>query len=428
MLNIGFNIEIESIKTGAYALTQKIDLDGFPEYLNLIEKPLLAHYAQAWKQRPHEKPDIIISDFLMIAALDLGELFQSKISGYFHLPFLITYGEARELDNEYISFFTPFFKFLPSDNAVFRTLKYTVKQIMSFMLNRMLVVKRNKLALGYGLDPVSTIGGNGLEFPSFTFFETYYGFEEPRLTPPYTEFIGPLKLKEFQTLNDPETTAWLKTCSSFIYVATGSMSAITEHQAKVFEQVFEASPYTFLVSSSSFTTKLPNVKVLDWVNQVEVLQHPRILAFVVHGGLTSIMEAIENLVPLVCLPYDKDHFYNCDRVEALSIGKNVFLDDFSVIGLSDAIRFVIEELQYRKPMEKLRIIMEDYSEGEKRIADAAIAFAKVGYQHLVPRWYSLPWYQKNELDIFAVYLGVLICIYKALQYCWSRCKMKQKVD
>ena len=171
VLNLGFNIEIESIKTGAYALTQKTDLDGFPEYLNLMEKPMLAHYAQAWKQRPHEKPDIIISDFLMIAALDLGELFSIQNIRIFPSTFPYYLWGGRELDNEYISFFTPFFKFLPSDNAAFRTLKYTVKQIMSFMLNRMLVVKRNELRAEYDLDPVSTVGGNGLEFPSFTFFE-----------------------------------------------------------------------------------------------------------------------------------------------------------------------------------------------------------------------------------------------------------------
>ncbi|EDL75668.1 rCG50973 [Rattus norvegicus] len=43
----------------------------------------------------------------------------------------------------------------------------------------------------------------------------------------------------------------------------------------------------------------PNVKIVDWIPQSDLLAHPRIHLFVTHGGLNSINEAIQHGVPMV---------------------------------------------------------------------------------------------------------------------------------
>ena len=44
----------------------------------------------------------------------------------------------------------------------------------------------------------------------------------------------------------------------------------------------------------------------------------------------------------------------------------------------------------------------NFSKGDKRTADLLLFFAKVGYEHLVPRWYKIAWYEKYKSDIFFV--------------------------
>ena len=50
------------------------------------------------------------------------------------------------------------------------------------------------------------------------------------------------------------------------------------------------------------------------------------LAFASHGGFSSIFEAIQGAVPILCIPQDKDQFSNCDRVHRLQIGISLMIE------------------------------------------------------------------------------------------------------
>ena len=52
----------------------------------------------------------------------------------------------------------------------------------------------------------------------------------------------------------------------------------------------------------------------------------------------------------------------------------------------------------------------NFSKGDKRTADLLLFFAKVGYEHLVPRWYNIAWCEKFKSDIFFVYFLVVFLI------------------
>ena len=413
VLQQGLNIEVEAVSSEADDWEGPLEIDTITTYLYLLEQPILAHYAQAWKEMPEKRPDVLMSDPMMHAGIDLGEIFGIPHVFLFSVMDAYSIVVDNALENEYVTFVTPIFTFRPSDFGLVRAVTYAAKRLIGTLANRHLTVRRNELRNEYGLKPVTTVFGNGLDSPSFVFFESFYGFDEARLAPPYIQYVGPLRFKELSKSNDPETEKWIENCKGFIYVSTGSIDEITEYQAQVFKQVFESIPYSFLVSSKSFSTTLENVKVVDWVNQPEIMQNPKLLAFISHGGFMSIMEAIEFLVPVVCLPAGKDHFFICDRVHTIGIGKAIFPGELNAESLSEAIKKVIGDEKYRVDLLKTRIIMEMH-QGERVIADAIIRFSEVGYQHLIPKWYSMPWYQRNELDIFAVYLIIVLFLTRGI--------------
>lgn len=57
---------------------------------------------------------------------------------------------------------------------------------------------------------------------------------------------------------------------------------------------FKGTKFPFNVSS--------NVMTLEWLPQNDLLAHANVKAFITHGGLSSVMEAIHYGVPMICLP------------------------------------------------------------------------------------------------------------------------------
>lgn len=49
-----------------------------------------------------------------------------------------------------------------------------------------------------------------------------------------------------------------------------------------------------------------NVKIVNWVPQVDVLAHPRTVLFVTHCGMHGVMEALTHGVPMVGIPVFAD--------------------------------------------------------------------------------------------------------------------------
>ena len=95
-----------------------------------------------------------------------------------------------------------------------------------------------------------------------------------------------------------------------------------------------------------FASVPPNVSVVPWVPQAEMLGHAAL--FVTHGGFNSTKEALSRGVPLVVLPLGADQFYTAERVEALGLGIQVGSDERDPATLRAGARRVLEDPAYRE--------------------------------------------------------------------------------
>ena len=66
----------------------------------------------------------------------------------------------------------------------------------------------------------------------------------------------------------------------------------------------------------------------------------------------------------------------------------------------------------------------------KRAAELILSIAEIGYKHLIPRWYSVPWWKKkNELDVFIFYGVIILIIFSGIRTCLNRVtKVKTKAE
>ncbi|MEV7871760.1 macrolide family glycosyltransferase [Streptomyces sp. NPDC088124] len=76
-----------------------------------------------------------------------------------------------------------------------------------------------------------------------------------------------------------------------------------------------------------------NVDVRRWAPQLDVLRHARL--FIQHGGMNSIMESLDNGVPMVAVPQTNEQRANALRVEELGLGRVLAKEDVTVGSLRE---------------------------------------------------------------------------------------------
>jgi glucuronosyltransferase len=68
----------------------------------------------------------------------------------------------------------------------------------------------------------------------------------------------------------------------------------------------------------------PNVKLVKWAPQQDILGHPKIRAFITHGGLGSTTETVYHGVPFIGIPMYGDQQTNVEKF--MRMGLATYLD------------------------------------------------------------------------------------------------------
>lgn len=69
------------------------------------------------------------------------------------------------------------------------------------------------------------------------------------------------------------------------------------------------SQYNFLWKFESNSTPVelpPNVRIMPWLPQSDIMAHPKTKAIIAHGGALSTQEAVMRGVPLLVIPFVYD--------------------------------------------------------------------------------------------------------------------------
>ncbi|XP_049868359.1 UDP-glucosyltransferase 2-like [Pectinophora gossypiella] len=81
-----------------------------------------------------------------------------------------------------------------------------------------------------------------------------------------------------------------------------------------------------------------NILRVRWIPQYELLQHPKVIAFVAHGGLLGMTEAVAAGKPMVVVPFFGDQPNNAAAAEARGLAKVVSYTELSEKALADAMK------------------------------------------------------------------------------------------
>ncbi|EFB25096.1 hypothetical protein PANDA_021500, partial [Ailuropoda melanoleuca] len=205
--------------------------------------------------------------------------------------------------------------------------------------------------------------------------------------------------------------------SGFVLVALGSMVSICQSQEAVremnsaFAHLSQGVIWKCNPSHWPKDVKLAaNVKIVDWLPQNDLLAHPQIRLFVTHGGLNSIMEAIQHGVPMVGIPVLGEQAENLIRVEAKKFGVSIQLKQVKAETLALKMKEVIEDKRYKSAAVAASIIRRSHplTPAQRLVGWIDHILQTGGAAHLKPRALQQPWHEQYLLDVVLFLLVVTL--------------------
>ena len=109
-----------------------------------------------------------------------------------------------------------------------------------------------------------------------------------------------------------------------------------------------------------------NVAIHDWLPHGAVLPHAA--AVVTHAGHSTIMAALAEGVPLVCMPMGRDQHANAERVATLGLGRAISKDAPSA-EIREALHEVLSNESYRNAARRMAAVITDLGRGERAVME-----------------------------------------------------------
>lgn len=185
---------------------------------------------------------------------------------------------------------------------------------------------------------------------------------------------------------------------------------------------FAKLPQTVIWHGEIENITFPNGTFLfPWVEQVDLLCHPNLKAFITHGGLMSIQEAAYCGVPILGIPIYPNHKRNILKYVEKGAGLFIDYDYLTDQGVTDALNDLTTNATYKENAMKMSKI---FNERPMSAMETAVYWTEYvvkfdGARHLRSKSADLVWFEYYLVDcliIWAFLLGLGIISVVAVVY------------
>ncbi|XP_053197138.1 UDP-glucuronosyltransferase 1-2-like [Scomber japonicus] len=241
-------------------------------------------------------------------------------------------------------------------------------------------------------------------------------FEFPRPTMPNIVYIGGFQCKPSEPLSS-ELEEFVQSSGEhgFILMSLGTLVKglpvdITSEIAAAFAQIPQKVIWRYVGERPDNVGN--NTLLVKWMPQNDLLGHPKIKAFVAHGGTNGIYESIYHGVPIIGIPLLFDQFENILRLEARGAANMVDATKLTRQNFLEAIQEVLHNPSYRANMKRLSALHRDKPMHPLDTALYWIEFVMrhKGASHLCTESYKMSWYTYHSVDVICFLLAVILML------------------
>ncbi|XP_053741174.1 UDP-glucuronosyltransferase 2C1-like [Synchiropus splendidus] len=241
-------------------------------------------------------------------------------------------------------------------------------------------------------------------------------FEFPRPTMPNIVYMGGFQCKPAKQLPaDLEEFVRSSGDHGFIIMSLGTLvkklpQKITQEIAAAFAELPQKVIWKY--GGPKPANLGNNTLLVDWFPQNDLLGHPKIRAFVAHGGTNGVQEAIYHGVPIVGLPVALDQPDNLSRIKAKGGAINLHIGKMDRRSFGEALRTIIHNPSYRENMQRLSKLQRDQPMKplDKAVFWIEYVMRHKGAPHLKSESFKMSWVVYNCIDVIAALLALFLCI------------------
>ncbi|GMS94324.1 hypothetical protein PENTCL1PPCAC_16499 [Pristionchus entomophagus] len=102
----------------------------------------------------------------------------------------------------------------------------------------------------------------------------------------------------------------------------------------------------------------PNVMADKWLPQTDLLQHPKCIGLISHGGFNSFQEAVHSGVPIIATALWGDQPRNAHLAVRLGFGVNVHKTRMNRETMTEAVRRLVEDKSLKESAVRLKAMLE----------------------------------------------------------------------
>uniref|UniRef100_H3D2S9 UDP-glucuronosyltransferase n=2 Tax=Tetraodon nigroviridis TaxID=99883 RepID=H3D2S9_TETNG len=264
-------------------------------------------------------------------------------------------------------------------------------------------------------------------------------FEFPRPTMPNVIYIGGFQCKPPKPLS-PELEDFVLSSGEhgFVLMSLGTLVQclpleITSEITAAFAQIPQKVIWRHVGEQPKNLGN--NTLLVKWLPQNDLLGHPKIKAFVGHGGTNGIYESIYHGVPMIGIPLLFDQFENILRLEERGAAKVVHATELTQQNFLEAVQEVLHDPSYRENMRRLSALHRDKPMHPLDTALFWIEFVMrhKGASHLRTESFRMPWYSYHSVDVGSLVLAVVgtlagFVVGSVKFLCFSRKKNQSKIS
>ncbi|KAG6455502.1 UDP-glucosyltransferase 2 [Manduca sexta] len=282
--------------------------------------------------------------------------------------------------------------------------------------------------LGRKLPLLSDVGRN----TSVVLVNTHYSINGVRVLPPSIVEIGGVHLhnRDVQPLTEPLDELVSAAKNGFILFSLGSLirgSSLPKKRFDAIVKAFARMPQLILWKWEADPVEdLPdNILMLKWLPQYDLLNHPNCMAFVTHGGLLSLTEAVAAGVPSLIIPILGDQFGNAAHAQRAGVAEVLPFKDIEEESMFEALNKVLfwQKRQYA------RLLREVWRDRPHQPMETAIFHiertARFGGVEMSSHGRWLTRYQLAGLDLITFVISIVVCVVYVFKCVCSK-KLKKK--
>ncbi|GMR37602.1 hypothetical protein PMAYCL1PPCAC_07797, partial [Pristionchus mayeri] len=237
-------------------------------------------------------------------------------------------------------------------------------------------------------------------------------------------YIGGIGAKEPKKL-DKELDQLFSLRNKTVLMSFGSVVATDKVPLKVKESMVEVvslfPEVTFLWKYESpedgFAKKVlpstPNLHMLKWTPQNDILADDRLTAFITHGGMASTQEIALRGKPGLFIPFMGDQPRNAGMMEKNGVGRVFDKNDlFDANKFYAVVKDLLENDSYRQNAERIcsMIKKKPFSARETLVKTIEFAAEFGPSPALRPQSYDMNWIEYHNADIIAVFMIMLVIV------------------